>query len=225
MENFSERVVFLIVFFPLFLIAISFHEAAHAFAAYRSGDPTAKLLGRLSLNPMVHIDPIGLLFFVVSSVMGIGFGWAKPVPVNPLMFRKMRRDDIIVSLAGVGANLALMIVTAVLIKILIYAGIFVFTPGGPAGPTYGVDYVRRILMHFMLLNGVLVVFNLLPIPPLDGSHVVINLFSKDPAMVEAKVARFGFLFLFIILFTGALDFVLHGAVIAMLNAAQQFFSL
>ncbi len=225
MENFSERVVFLIVFFPLFLIAISFHEAAHAFAAYRSGDPTAKLHGRLSLNPMVHIDPVGLLFFVISSVMGIGFGWAKPVPVNPLMFRKMRRDDIIVSLAGVGANLALMIVTAVLIKILIYAGIFVFTPGGPAGPTYGVDYVRRILMHFMLLNGVLVVFNLLPIPPLDGSHVVINLFSKDPAMVEAKVARFGFLFLFIFLFTGALNFVLHGAVIAMLNAAQQFFSL
>ncbi len=225
MENFSERLIFLIVFFPLFLIAISFHEAAHAYAAYRSGDPTAKLLGRLSLNPMVHIDPVGLVFFIVSSMIGIGFGWAKPVPVNPLMFKKMRRDDIIVSLAGVCANLGLMAATAVLIKILIFTGVFVLTPGGPAGLSYTEGYISRILMNFFILNGVLVVFNLLPIPPLDGSHVLINLFCKDPAMVEAKVARYGFLFLIIILFTGALNFILHGAVMAMLNAAQYFFSL
>jgi Zn-dependent protease len=205
-----QRVLELVMFFPLFMIAIMFHEVAHAYAALKAGDATAKLSGRLSLNPMVHIDPIGLLFFVLSSIAGHGFGWAKPVPVNPMNFKNYKRDDIIVSLAGVAANLVLMFLTLAVMKVLYESGIFDAQSNNlTAGRLQ--DYVFYLLKEFYFLNGILFVFNLLPIPPLDGSHVFIHLFFKDSMAVEAKVARYGFLILFGVLITGVLSSVLNAA--------------
>ncbi len=220
----AQRVLELIIFFPLFMIAITFHEAAHAYAALRAGDQTAKLSGRLSLNPMVHIDPFGLIFFVLSSIAGHGFGWAKPVPVNPLNFKNYKRDDIIVSLAGVAANLVLMFFTLALMKVLYMAGVFDYSSGNlAAGQLH--SYLFFLMTEFYLLNGILFVFNLLPIPPLDGSHVFIHLFFKDSMMVEAKVARYGFLILFVVLMTGILSHVLNAAVGVMFQIASFFINL
>ncbi|MFA6448944.1 MAG: site-2 protease family protein [bacterium] len=224
MDISAQRLLELIIFFPLFMIAITFHEAAHAYAAFRAGDPTAKLSGRLSLNPMVHIDPLGLLFFVLSSLAGRGFGWAKPVPVNPLNFKNYKKDDIIVSLAGVAANLVLMFLTLVLIKALYMAGIFDAVSGNLSSGRLQ-DYIHYLLLEFYFLNGILFVFNLLPIPPLDGSHVFIHLFFKDSMMVEAKVARYGFLILVVVLMTGILSFVLNASAKVMFMIASFFINL
>jgi Zn-dependent protease len=220
-----QHLINLVIFFPLFLVAITFHEFAHGYAAFRAGDQTAKLAGRLSLNPIVHIDPLGLVFFVISSLVGFGFGWAKPVPVNPLRFRNMKRDDIIVSVAGVGANLALMFITLILIKLCTMTGIFSYNPYVLESASSGSDYIQMLLLRFYLLNGILFVFNLLPIPPLDGSHVFIQLFFKDPMMVEAKVARYGFMILMLAMFSGILSGVINFAVGIMFNFSGFFMSL
>lgn len=220
MENISARIINLVIFLPLFLIAITVHEFAHGYAAYRAGDDTAKLKGRLTLNPIAHIDPMGLVFFFASAISGFGFGWAKPVPVNPVKFKKMRRDDIIVSLAGVAANLLLMILTAIVIKALVMSGLADFTIN--ADPTNVQYRLQSLLRQFFFLNGVLVVFNLIPVPPLDGSHVVIQLFSKDPIMTEIKLSRYGFMFLIILLFTGILSSVVDFALTKMVLLLQFF---
>ncbi len=220
MENISARIINLVIFLPLFLIAITVHEFAHGYAAYWAGDDTAKLKGRLTLNPIAHVDPLGLVFFFASAISGFGFGWAKPVPVNPVKFKKMRRDDIIVSLAGVAANLLMMILTAIVIKALVMGGLADFTIN--ADPTNVQYRLQSLLLQFFFLNGVLVVFNLIPVPPLDGSHVVIQLFSKDPIMTEIKLSRYGFMFLIILLFTGILSSVVDFALTKMVLLLQFF---
>src|SRR5574340_884600 len=102
----AERITDLVVSLPAFLLAIILHEVAHGYVAYRLGDDTAKRAGRLTMSPLPHIDPMGAIFFVISSLSGMGFGWAKPVPVNPSYLRHPGRDDVLVSLAGPVSNLA-----------------------------------------------------------------------------------------------------------------------
>src|SRR2546426_6936247 len=158
----------ILIWAPVLLFSMVAHEYAHAEAAYRQGDDTAYMLGRLTLNPLKHIDPfmtvlLPLLLYV--SHAGFLFGSAKPVPVNPRKYRNYRRGDIIVSLAGIGANLGLYVTSAVL-----FAAVGVV--GSMLPPLTGsFEILQRVLFYGVFLHLVLAVFNLIPIPPLDGHHV------------------------------------------------------
>ena len=148
---------------PAIIIGLTVHEWAHAFAADKLGDPTAKNLGRMTLNPFAHIDLFGFLCLLV-----VGFGWAKPVPVNPRNFKNYRRDDIIVSLAGIAMNL----VVAFFATILFYFGVYRWNLGSN-------EAFYTIFLSIVTINLSLAVFNLLPIYPLDGSHVFESLFMRQ----------------------------------------------
>lgn len=144
---------------PAIMIGLSFHEFAHAFAAHKMGDDTAKNMGRMTLNPLAHFDPLGTV-----CILLLGFGWAKPVPVNPNNYRGNRRKaDIIVSLAGITMNFAIAFVALLLLYFLLYV--------------LGMqnDVVLGIILRIVYLNLGLMVFNLIPVPPLDGSHVLEDL--------------------------------------------------
>ena len=149
-----------------FIVALTFHEWAHAYAAYKLGDPTADNMGRMTLNPFAHIDIIGLLCLAL-----LGFGWAKPVPINPRNFKKPRRDDLIVSLAGITANLILAIVFAPISLICLKLAI-----DSMQSPILTALY--SFASYFVQVNILLAVFNLIPVPPLDGFHVVEDLLIK-----------------------------------------------
>jgi len=148
------------------LWALTFHEFAHAWMAHKCGDDTALYSGRVTLNPLAHLDLFGTLAFFLA-----GFGWAKPVPVNPHNFRNYRRDDILVSLAGVGANLLSAIVFSLILRLMLAFGGHAFLNNG------FVQTLSSILMLSVYFNLVLMFFNLIPIPPLDGSHVLANMLS------------------------------------------------
>jgi Zn-dependent protease len=151
--------IFLVVGFPV-------HEFAHAFAAHRLGDNTAKLFGRLTLNPLVHLDPIGAIVLVLSAFVGGGrlfIGWAKPTPVNPAMLRGGRRSDAIVAAAGPVSNLLMAAAAAIVLRILVAV---VDVPSEP------IAFAFNVLLYFVYINVALFIFNLVPIPPLDGSHVL-----------------------------------------------------
>ncbi|MCL0032618.1 site-2 protease family protein [Peptococcaceae bacterium] len=168
---------------PAVVIALTFHEYAHAVVAYKLGDPTAKHSGRLTLNPIPHVDPIGMLmlFFV-------GFGWAKPVPVNPYNFNKPKRDMVLVSLAGPLSNVILAIAFA-----LLFGVFYAF------GSQFLIDVVEKIIW----INVVLAVFNMLPIPPLDGSKILAGILPGDSAWLN-YLEQYGFIILIILLLTGIL---------------------
>jgi Zn-dependent protease len=166
------------------------HEYAHAEAAYRQGDDTALLLGRLTLNPLKHIDPfmtVVLPVLLYVSHAGFIFGSAKPVPVDPRKYRNYRRGDIIVSLAGIGANLGLYVASLLLFALVGMVG----TAAPVLAPTAGI--VQRMLYYGMLLNLVLAFFNLIPIPPLDGSHVFYHLLPPEAGLKYRRLFVLGFL--------------------------------
>jgi Zn-dependent protease len=165
------------------------HEYAHAEAAYRQGDDTAYMLGRLTMNPLKHIDPFMtvLLPIMMWFTLGYAFGAAKPVPVNPRNYRNYVRGDVIVSLAGIAVNLALFVV---------FTGVFALVgilgqalPGG--GETLLI--LQRMAKYGMILNLILAFFNLIPIPPLDGSHVFYHFLPPAAGLRYRQIARFGFL--------------------------------
>jgi Zn-dependent protease len=173
------------------LIAITFHEAAHAFAAWRLGDDTAHRLGRVTFNPLKHVDPVGtillpaLLFLTKAPFL---FGWAKPVPVAFQRLGKPRRDMALVAIAGPFTNVVLALVSAVLIRLV---GLL---------PEEIAPWFVQTLHQSILLNLILAIFNMFPIPPLDGSRVVMSLLPKVLARQYAKLERFGFLILLGIIF-------------------------
>lgn len=162
----NPQLLFYLLFIPNMLLALSIHEASHAGSAYLLGDDTAARAGRVTLNPIPHIDPFGLLAFFI-----VHFGWAKPVPVNPLNFKEPRRDNMLVSLAGPASNLILALVLLLAIRVILWQ----------SGPTAseGVKTALAILFIGAQLNVVLCIFNLLPIPPLDGSHILLGLLPES----------------------------------------------
>ncbi len=176
---------------PVLLFSMVAHEYAHAEAAYRQGDDTAYMLGRLTLNPLKHIDPfMTVLLPVMLWVASNGtytFGGAKPVPVNPRKYRKFVRGDVIVSLAGIATNLVLFVLFACLFAIVGLAA-----QGVPAlAGTLGI--VQRMTLYGMWLNLVLAFFNLIPIPPLDGSHVFYHLLPPGAGLKYRQLYMFGFI--------------------------------
>jgi len=175
---------FFIILIPVILFSLTIHEYAHALVAYRLGDDTAKRQGRLSLNPLVHLDLLGtLLLFIVH------FGWAKPVPVDPRNFRNPKKDMLLVALAGPVSNILTAIAAAVILK-AVFENFAVIPPGS------GVDVAARMLVWFIYIGIVLAVFNMIPVPPLDGSRVLYGLLPDSLAYRYARFETYGIFILF-----------------------------
>jgi Zn-dependent protease len=185
---------------PVLLFSVIAHEIAHGYAALKQGDTTALMLGRLSWNPIKHIDPF--LTIVLPLVMGYSSNWrvmlggAKPVPVNPANYRNHRRGDIIVSLAGVATNFVIAIGCTIVIALVgLIARLVPVT-----GQTVGI--LQIMMIYGVLINLGLIAFNLIPIPPLDGSHVVKYLLPPAWAVRYQELARYGFIVLILLLYWG-----------------------
>lgn len=190
---------FSIVALPFFL-GVTCHEVAHGYVSYRLGDPTAKLAGRLTLNPLKHLDPIGTLVLLLTQLIG----WAKPVPINPAYYKDPRRGILYVSLAGPLANFAVMLFFAALLKILI---IFSQSPVA-AQAEYILRPMANIAVAGIFINAILGAFNLLPIPPLDGSKILACLLPGSLAAPFMRLERYGFIILLLLAVTGVLRLVL-----------------
>ena len=166
------------------VIAIVFHEVAHGLAARRLGDPTAAEQGRLTLNPLRHIDPVGTI--ILPLILAVSnapvFGWAKPVPVRNDRLRNPRRDMVLVALAGPGINFVLAIVATLILAVL------VATTGDQPNPVQ--EFIGRNAINFLLINIFLAVFNLIPLPPFDGGHVLEGLLPRPLARHFAQLGRF-----------------------------------
>jgi Zn-dependent protease len=185
---------------PPLLLALTLHEYAHGYVAYRLGDPTARDAGRLTLNPLSHLDPIGTIAFFF-----IKFGWAKPVPVNPYYFKNPRQDMLWVALAGPVTNLLLAVASALLLKAMIgTASVLPYTPMLEAilVPLY------NMLVASVWINLVLCIFNFLPIPPLDGGRILTGLLPEDLARTYASFERYGFIVILLLAFSGVLGTVI-----------------
>jgi Zn-dependent protease len=189
------------------LAAVILHEVAHGYVAFRLGDPTAARLGRLTLNPFAHVDLFGtvilplLLLFSGSPFL---FGYAKPVPVNFLNLRNPRKGMVLVALAGPMTNLALAGLSALAFKFLLA----VQPPDGSLVAT-NIDFLRHLAGNSMLMNVGLAVFNLLPLPPLDGGRVATGLLPRSPAIALARLEPYGMLIIMVLLATGVLDQILR----------------
>ncbi len=190
------------------LIAVTFHEVAHGWVADRLGDPTARYAGRLTLNPIKHLDLIGTLVFVFTRMIG----WAKPVPVNPYNFRNPRQDMMLVSIAGPGANFAIAVISAFLYNILI--GIRV----SPEGFWEAILIPLALMLRYcVVLNIGLGVFNLIPVPPLDGSKILMGILPYKHALAFSRIEPYGFIILLGLIFFGITGYIIYPIIILLRN--------
>ncbi|MDD5236912.1 MAG: site-2 protease family protein [Candidatus Omnitrophica bacterium] len=185
------RIIELLISFAILIIAMSVHEFSHGWAAYKLGDPTAKYSGRFTLNPLAHIDPVGTIILPLLLFFSTGgrflFGYAKPEPVNFSALRNPRRDIIWVGLAGPLSNIIFAAIASIILRLV------------PLGP-----FANSIMVQLIVINAVLAVFNLMPIPPLDGSRILMGLLPQQLAMQYASLEPFGFIILMLLIFTGTL---------------------
>ena len=189
---------FILLAAPILLFSMVAHEYAHGYAALKQGDPTAYQLGRLTWNPAKHIDPFMTIILPLISLMvgGVILGGAKPIPVDPRNYRHYRRGDIIVSLAGVLTNLVIAGVCAALIVPLGMLG-----QNAPAAAT-SLSIMQTMALVGVQMNLMLALFNLMPIPPLDGSHVVKHLLPAPIALQYERIGRYGLIILMVVLMVG-----------------------
>ena len=165
---------------PGIIIGLAFHEFAHAKVAYKLGDPTPKMQGRVTLNPLAHIDPVGL-----AALLFVGFGWGVPVQINPSNFRHRRRDELMVALAGVTMNLIIAIVFAIIAKVLYMTAGAVFLSSGVG------SILWFMIMYVIQINLVLMIFNLIPCPPLDGFSIISEIFNIKHTEFYWTLYRYG----------------------------------
>ena len=169
-----------LIMLPGIIIGLAFHEFAHAAVAFKLGDPTPKMQGRVTINPLAHIDPVGL-----AALLFAGFGWGVPVQINPSNFKKRRRDELLVSLAGVTMNLVIAIVFAIVAKIL-------YMTMGPSFLSGSVGSILwMMIMYFIQINLVLMIFNLIPCPPLDGFSIISEIFNIKHTEIYWTLYRYG----------------------------------
>jgi Zn-dependent protease len=208
----NQQVVLVIFQVVVLILAFSVHECAHAWAAWRLGDPTAKMLGRLTLNPIKHLDPFGSVIFPLIGLFygGMLFGWAKPTPITARNFKNYKRDDILVALAGPASNLISATVALILLVVLKHA-----IGGGDVAVQTAMLLARRVpgvstenlpqlfpialfLYYVILLNLLLFVFNLIPVPPLDGSHILRHFLPYNALRIYDRIGMFGMIFIMLI---------------------------
>lgn len=204
----------LVIYMVVLLLAISAHEAGHAWMSYKFGDDTAYQLGRVTLNPIAHTDPIGtLLIPIISFVLGafggaLGsiplIGWGKPTPVNPRKWTNYKWGNVMVSVAGVLANLILLIIGIVGAKIMLTQGFTVIDFFGQS-----TNPLAILVGNMMLLNLSLFVFNLLPFPPLDGSKILQTFMPESTQPIFELLEQFGFLILMVLIYIGVFRFILR----------------
>jgi len=189
------------------LIAVIAHEVAHGYVAYRFGDPTAKLAGRLTANPLPHIDPIGTIAVPILLILfgsPVLFGWAKPVPIDPSYLRG-KRALLLVSAAGVVANFLLAIISALLIRIAIPFPAFIAAP------------LNSMLYYSVAINLMLMIFNLIPIPPLDGGHMLEEVLPIESKIALMRLEPYGMIIIAVLLFSGALNGFIYSTLMSMMN--------
>lgn len=202
-SDFSEALHILSVAFVPALLGIILHEVAHGWVAKLCGDPTAQMMGRLTLNPVPHIDPMGLLVFGLTSLTGFVFGWAKPVPVNPRYFRKPARDMMLVGLAGPATNFLLAVAFGILLWLTVQ-----LVPASMWQTSSLPRFCVESMQAGVVINFGLGWLNLLPIPPLDGSKILAYFLPPRLALRYLSYAKYGFIILLALLFTGILSKVL-----------------
>lgn len=186
----SDTISNLVIVFPILILSLTIHEASHAFAAYMLGDDTAKRAGRLTLDPIRHLDLLGTLMIVYTIVNGFGIGWAKPVPVNFAVLKPRRLGGALVGLAGPFSNVVFGLVFAFLLKLSLDGTL--------------PEAMIRPFLQGAVVNVALASFNLLPLPPLDGSKVVAAALSEKARASYYSVERYGFILVIVLLITGLL---------------------
>jgi Zn-dependent protease len=194
--NLSQIIQSIIITFPAFLLALVVHEYAHAWMATRFGDQTAAWSGRLTLNPMVHIDWIGTIALPLVGLIfgGLMFGWAKPVPIDPRQFRHYRRGLFWVSFAGPLSNFLFGFLSS-----LAFMAVYKFTD-----PTFGYrEGMLALLESLSAVNFMLAVFNLLPVPPMDGSNIVLSFLGHNATRIFYQIQQYSFMLVMLLMFTGA----------------------
>ena len=189
----AQTIQKIIILTPPILLAVTVHEMAHGWMAWKLGDPTAKNAGRLTLNPFSHLDIFGTLVFFITQTIG----WAKPVPVNPLYFKNPARDMMLVSVAGPASNLILAVISAVMLHCIV-------GPFSMWTQSANSIFVPMLYMAYVSIqiNIGLAVFNLLPIPPLDGSKILAGLLPPRLAIKYQELERYGFIIILVLVFTG-----------------------
>ena len=199
--NIYQMLQKLVLLAPGFLLAITVHEFTHGYVAYRFGDPTAKMSGRLTFNPLSHLDPIGTLALVLTQMIG----WAKPVPVNPRYLANPRSDMLWISLGGPAANLLTAVLLAILLQVL-------DNFAGHSLMRSSFDYLMKpllLIIYFGIqINIVLAVFNLLPVPPLDGFSVLAGILPRSYAYQLERLEPYGFIILLILLLSGVISYII-----------------
>jgi len=214
----------LLFILPAIVIALSFHEAAHAWMSNRMGDPTAKNLGRMSLDPTKHFDLFGFISFIL-----IGFGWGKPVPTNARNYYNYKKANVLVALSGVAMNLLIALVVLIIICVLVMSDVFtsvipryLFSSGFQV--TF-VDIVHTILFYIVSLNLTLCFFNLIPIPPLDGHHLVKGFIARKSPSFYMSYQRYGFIALLLVLFVTPLRTYLGQLVFLIISGIASLFGV
>ena len=195
------------------LLAVTFHELAHGWVAYKLGDPTAKDAGRLTLNPIKHLDLLGTIVFFVTRMIG----WAKPVPVNPYNFKNPRTDMAWVAVAGPAMNILLAIGFTILLKLLLSIPL-------PRSSSL-VSVLMPLALMFkvgIIINVGLAIFNIIPIPPLDGSKILEGLLPMEAAIKYARLERYGVILLVILIFTHVVDYVVFPVINAVSSLLLSF---
>ena len=213
-----EIVISLLTWVPVILLSLSFHEFGHAWTANRLGDPTARQLGRCTMNPLKHLDPVGFGMMVL-----VGFGYAKPVPINPNNFSYPRRDDFFVSIAGVTCNLILAIIGAIL-----WVGCYYFIDIAHFNQSW-MQTLFTMIQSLIVINLSLMVFNMLPVPPLDGYHMWNDLLFGRRLFAPQVASQIGSGLLMVLIISGALDkfmsFTVGHLSSGLINMAQSIFHL
>lgn len=211
MDSIADFIVGRLLIIPGILIGLSFHEFGHAFVSDRLGDPTPRMQGRVSLNPAAHIDPLGLLMLFI-----IGFGWGRPVQIDPQYYKHRRRDELLVSLAGVIMNLLLAICFMGVLRLFYqFAGEFVASNVGAI--------VWQILIGVIQINLVLMFFNLIPLPPLDGFGIITQIFKLDRKSWYYSFYRMGPILLMVIIIFNITSWIIIPGVTFMYNLLSAIF--
>lgn len=208
-QGFLNWILTMLELLPGIIVGLSVHEFGHAYTSYKLGDPTPERQGRVTMNPMAHIDPFGFLCLLIA-----GFGWGIPVEIDPRYYKHPRRDEFLVSIAGVAMNFITAIVFTLLIKVLYLANpAFLYTSGG--------EVLVHVLQYVIYMNVVLMVFNLLPIPPLDGFGILTQIFDFRKYSWYEPLYQNGFFILMLLIIFNVTDFLLD----PMISAVYHFLEL